>query len=175
MVNIERNANDGAFDISYAGNGLFVGAYYSDGGNGPGFPAEGGDYAVAMGLQVNSAPGQLLPTLTRSWIQPAITGGAIMRPSVAVMSPDRVLVAASQGGNRPSVNVEVALLDTHTGTTVFKNAVSKGDPGKKLYFNSPTIKKLSQDPNDQRAVLLDWESNGMGKGTNIKGTSKTHL
>lgn len=173
MVNIPRDANDGAFDISYVGKGLFVGAYYSDGGDGPGFPDKGGDYAVAMGLQVNA--GAVLPTLTRSWIMPAITGGTIMRPSVAVMSADRVLVAASQGGNRPSINTEVALLDTKTGTTVFKSAISKGDPNKKIYFNSPTIKKLSADPNDRRAVLLDWESNGMGKGTNIKGSSKTHL
>jgi MYXO-CTERM domain-containing protein len=73
------------------------------------------------------------------------------------------------------MNVEVALLDTHTGATVFKNVISKGDPAKKLYFNSPTIKKLSADPNDHRAVLLDWESNGQGKNTNIKGASKTHL
>jgi MYXO-CTERM domain-containing protein len=173
MVSIPRNANDGAPDISYVGNGLFVGAYYSDGGDGPGFPGAGGDYAVAMGLQVNS--GAVLPTLTRSWIQPAIMGGAIMRPSVAVMSDSRVLVAASQGGNRPSVNSEVALLDTHTGTKVFSSPISKGDPDKKIYFNSPTIKKLSPDPLDHRAVMLDWESNGMGKGTNIKGTSKTHL
>ncbi|CAN5924220.1 hypothetical protein BH11MYX4_BH11MYX4_58850 [soil metagenome] len=173
MVNIPRNANDGAFDISYVGKGLFVGAYYSDGGDGPGFPAEGGDYAVAMGLQVNA--GAVLPTLTRTWIQPAIMGGAIMRPSVAVMSDSRVLVAASQGGNRPSVNSEVALLDTLTGTKVFSTQVSKGDPNKKIYFNSPTIKKLTTDPTDRRAVMLDWESNGMGRGTNIKGTSKTHL
>src|SRR6185295_2869698 len=40
MVNIQRDANDGAPDVTYLGGGKFMAGYYSDGGGtaGAGFP-----------------------------------------------------------------------------------------------------------------------------------------
>jgi hypothetical protein len=169
MVSIPRNANDGAFDIDYLGNGKFLAGYYSDGGDGPGFPAEGGDYSVAMGLQVNQ--GGVLPTLTRSWIMPVVTPTNIGRPTVAAVSPDRGLFCAPKGPNRPSDHIECALLDTGTGATLWKSEVARGDRNKKIYFNQPTIAKID----DTHYGLLAIESNGMGKNGNVKGANVSHL
>lgn len=181
MVSIPRDANDGAFDIRYLGGGRFVGAYYSDGGNGPGWAigsgeagvGEGGDYSVAMSLKIEQTG--LLPTLKREWIQPVFMNGGIMRPAVEMVGPDRFLIAAAHNGNRPAVDTEVALVDAATGLAIWKNIVHKGDPGKMKYFNSPHFARYSQDPNDKRIVMVDWESDGGGKGTNNKGQSKTHV
>lgn len=174
MVSIPRDANDGAFDVKYVGGGKFVGAYYSDGNGEPAFPNPGGDYTVTMGLQIEQTG--LLPTLKRTWIEGTLMNGAIMRPTVEVVGPDRALVAAAQGGNRPAHNVELAMIDTNTGKTVWKNYVSKGDPGKMQYFNAPQMARYNAaDPNDKRVVLVDWESDGGGKGTNNKGRSTSHV
>jgi MYXO-CTERM domain-containing protein len=173
MVSIPRDANDGALSIKYAGGGRWVGAYYSDGNDGPGFPGQGGDYVVTFGLQIEQTG--LLPTLKRTWIEPTMMNGAIMRPSVEIVG-DRALVAAAHDGNRPAVNVDVAMIDVGTGKTVWKNYIHKGDPGKGIYFNSPVLQRLNPtDPNDKRVALVDWQSDGGGRGTNNKGRSQARL
>jgi len=171
MVSIRRNANDGAFDIDYLGGGKFVAGYYSDGGDPTtGFPAPGGDYSVAMGLQV--AQDGVLPTLTRTWITPVVTPTAIGRPTIAAVSADRALLCAAKGPNRPSDHVECGLLDTNTGTVLWKNQIASGDRQKRIYFNQPTIAKLA----DNRFALMAIESNGQGKMTNnVKGANIAHM
>ncbi|MBS2019386.1 MAG: hypothetical protein JST00_41370 [Deltaproteobacteria bacterium] len=170
MVSIRRNANDGAFDIAHLGGGKFIAGYYSDGGNGPGFPEAGGDYSVAMGLQVNSTG--LLPTLTRNWIMPIVTPTNIGRPSVAAAGPDRAILCAPKGPNRPSDHVECALLDTNNGNTLWKAEVAKGDRQKKIYFNQPTIARVGEN----KFALLALESSGQRQnGNNVKGSNTTHL
>lgn len=182
MVSIPRDANDGAFTISYLGGGKFAAAYYSDGGNGPGWmpgsgaagAMEGGDYAVAMGLQIEQAG--LLPSLKRTFIEPVQMNGGIMRASVMAVAPDRFLLASAHNGNRPAHDVEVSMVDANTGRAVWSNIIHKGDPGKGIYFNSPVLQRLNpSDPNDKRVVMVDWQSDGGGKGTNNKGRSLARL
>jgi MYXO-CTERM domain-containing protein len=171
MVSIRRDANDGAPDISYLGGGNFVAGYYSDGGTPTtGFPAPGGDYSVAMGLRV--VPGALLPTVERTWITPVVTPTNIGRPTLTAVAADRGLFCAPKGPNRPSDHIECALLDTNVGTVLWKSEVAMGDRQKKIYYNQPTVAKIS----DNRYALLAIESNGMGKQqNNVKGSNLTHM
>lgn len=171
MVSIRRDANDGAPDISYLGNGNFLAGYYSDGGGETtGFPAPGGDYSVSMGLRI--VPGALLPTIERTWITPVVTPTNIGRPTLTAVAPDRGLFCAPKGPNRPSDHIECALLDTNTGTVLWKNVVAAGDRQKKIYFNQPTVAKISEN----RYALLAIESNGMGKQqNNVKGANVAHM
>lgn len=111
MVSIMRDANDGAPDIKYQGNGRFVAGYYSDGnGEALNFPKEGGDAAVALGLQIEQSG--LLPTLRRTFITPVVTPTDIGRPTVEVVDANRALFCAPKGPNRPSDHIECALVDT---------------------------------------------------------------
>lgn len=171
MVSIPRDANDGAFDIDYnAEDDSFVGGYYSDGGDPTtGFPAPGGDYSVAMGLKVT--PGALLPTIERTWITPVVTPTNIGRPTVVSAGPGRALFCAPKGPNRPSDSIECALLDTTNGKEVWKSEILKGDRNKRMMYNQPSIAKVGPD----QFALLALETNGMGQGTNIKGTNISHL
>ena len=174
MVNIPRDANDGAPDIVYNGkvngNDFFTLGYYSDGGDGPGFPQPGGDYSVAMGLELTQDG--LLPKLERKWIMPIVTPTNIGRPTLAAAGADRTLFCAPKGPNRPSDHIECALLDTATGNSVWKSVVATGDRQKRIYFNQPTVARLS----DNRFALMAIESNGQGKMTNnVKGSNVSHL
>ncbi len=171
MVNIPRDANDGAFDVAYLGGGNFIAGYYSDGGGDVlGFPGPGGDYSVAMGLAIR--PGALLPTLERTWITPVVTPTNIGRPTIAAVAADRGLLCAPKGPNRPSDHIECGLLDTNTGTVLWKAEVAQGDREKRIYYNQPTIARLSDD----RFALLAIESNGQGKLTNnVKGSNLAHM
>jgi MYXO-CTERM domain-containing protein len=181
MVSIPRNANDGAPDITYLGGGKFAAAYYSDGNNTAAAPPftcsapgvctalEGGDYSVAMGLEV--VPGALLPTLARPWIKEVLEVGTQKRPEIAMVAPDRALLCATKGPNRPADDIECALFDTANGTTVWKAVVAKGDRDKKIYYNQPSLTRISEN----KFALQVVESNAMGKGTNIKGTNLSHI
>jgi len=171
MVSIQRDANDGAPDISYVGGGKFVAGYYSDGGGEPGpFPAPGGDYSVAMGLTVT--PGALLPTLSRSWIKDVVTPTNIGRPTITTVSADRALLCAPKGPNRPSDHIECGLIDSNTGNVVWKAVVATGDRNKKIYYNQPTVVRLSEN----KFALSAIESSGQGKqGNNVKGSNLSHL
>ncbi|HEY8075467.1 MAG TPA: hypothetical protein VIF62_15185, partial [Labilithrix sp.] len=105
MMNIKRNANDGAPDVVYMGGGHFVMGYYSDGGDNGGqdtFPAETGRYSVALGVDL--VPGALLPTLNRTWIKEQVTVTDIGRPTIVKAGDDnRALFCAPYGPNRPSM------------------------------------------------------------------------
>jgi MYXO-CTERM domain-containing protein len=171
MVSVPRDANDGAFDITYQGGGNFTGGYYSDGGGEPGpFPAPGGDYSVAMGLSIT--PGALLPTLTRTWIKDVVTPTNIGRPTITTVAADRALFCAPKGPNRPSDHIECGLIDTTTGTVVWKAVVAAGDRQKQIYFNQPTVVRLSEN----KFALSAIESSGQGKqGKNVKGSNLSHL
>jgi MYXO-CTERM domain-containing protein len=171
MVSIPRNANDGAFDITYQGGGNFAAGYYSDGGGEPGpFPAPGGDYSVAMGLSIT--PGAVLPTLTRTWIKDVVTPTNIGRPTITTVSADRALLCAPKGPNRPSDHIECGLIDTTTGNVVWKAVVATGDRQKQIYYNQPTVVRLSEN----KFALSAIESSGQGKqGNNVKGSNLSHL
>ncbi len=174
MVSIPRDANDGAPDVQYLGNGQFVAGYYSDGGDPTtGFPAPGGDYSVAMGLAVKN--GGLLPTLERTWITPVVTPTNIGRPTIAAVSLDRALFCAPKGPNRPSDSIECGLINTTDGSVLTKSEFFKGNRdtnmGKRTYFNQPTVVKVA----DNQFALMAIESSGMGKNTNIKGSNTTHM
>lgn len=171
MVSIPRDANDGAFDVSYIGGGVFMGGYYSDGGGEAGpFPNPGGDYSVAMGLKIT--PGALLPTLTRTWIKDVVTPTNIGRPTITTVSADRGLLCAPKGPNRPSDHIECGLIDTNTGNVVWKAVVATGDRQKQIYFNQPTVVKISEN----KFALSAIESSGQGKqGNNVKGSNLSHL
>jgi len=181
MVSIPRNANDGAPDIAYVGAGKFIAGYYSDGNNtapAPPFTCtapgvctalEGGDYSVAMGLEVK--PGALLPTLERPWIKEVLEVGTQKRPEIAMVAPDRGLMCATKGPNRPADDIECALFDTSNGTTVWKAVVAKGNRDKKVYYNQPSLTRISEN----KFALQVVESNAMGKGTNMKGTNLSHI
>ncbi len=171
MVNVARNANDGAFDVTYLGGGKFAGGYYSDGGGNPGpFPAPGGQYSVALGLEVK--PGALLPTLTRTWIKDIVTPTNIGRPTITTVAADRALFCAPKGPNRPSDHIECGLIDTNNGSVVWKAVVATGSREKNIYFNQPTVVRIS----DNKFALMAIESSGQGKqGKNVKGANLSHL
>jgi MYXO-CTERM domain-containing protein len=172
MVSVQRNANDGAPDVSYLGGGNFIAGYYSDGGDTPQgpFPAEGGRYSVGLGLQIT--PGALLPTLTRTWIAPIITPTDIGRPTIAAADPSTGVFCAPEGPNRPSDHVKCALVNALTGTTISTLRVATGDRQAQKYFNQPTVAKLA----DNRFAVMAVESSGQGKnGQNVKGSNLSHL
>ncbi len=187
MVNVARNANDGAPDIVYngkdaSGASIFTAGYYSDGGGTPtpGFPGEGGRYSVGMGLRVTGAGPSA--TLTRTWIEPVITPTDIGRPTIAAAGLTRTMFCAPEGPNRPSNNVACALLDSTqpavptmpsmTPTrSVWRNSVAVGDDKTRTYFNQPTIARLS----DNRFALMTAETNAMGKNGNVKGSNLSHM
>lgn len=178
MVSIPRDANDGAPDVQYLGNGNFIAGYYSDGGTPTtGFPAEGGDYSVAMGLSLVTTG--ILPTLERKWIKDVVTPTDIGRPTIAAVSADRALFCAAKGPDRPSDAIECGLIDTVNGTVLSKSEIYNGrgtgggggNGGKRKYFNQPTIVKVAEN----HFALLAIESNGMGKQTNIKGANVAHM
>jgi MYXO-CTERM domain-containing protein len=171
MVNVPRDANDGALDITPHGGGKFTAGYYSDGGGEAGpFPLPGGDYSVAMGLQIT--PGALLPTLARTWIKEVVTPTNIGRPTITTVDKDRALFCAPKGPNRPSDHIECGLIDSNTGAVVWKAVVATGDRAKKIYFNQPTVVKISEN----KFALMAIESSGQGKqGNNVKGANLSHL
>ena len=172
MVSTPRDANDGAPDVTYHGGGKFTAGYYSDGGatpTGP-FPAPGGRYSVAMGLQVTA--GALLPTLARTWIKDVVTPTNIGRPTITTVDKDRALFCSPKGPNRPSDDIECGLVDSNTGTVVWKAVVATGSREKKVYFNQPTVVKISEN----KFGLMAIESSGQGKqGNNVKGSNLSHL
>jgi hypothetical protein len=190
MVNISRNANDGAPDIVYngkdaSGASIFTAGYYSDGGGTPtpGFPGEGGRYSVGMGLKVTGAGPSA--TLTRTWIEQVISPTDIGRPTIAAASLTRSMFCAPEGPNRPSNNVACALVDSTAPATpttpattpstaarnVWRNSVALGDDKTRTYFNQPTIAKLSNN----RFALMTAETNAMGKNGNVKGSNLSHM
>jgi len=195
MVSVPRDANDGAPDISYLGGGKFIAGYYSDGGGEGGLTPEqigkpldpavlatlaGGDYTMAMGISIQN--GGLLPTLTRDWLTAVVTPTTIGRPTIATVDGGRGLVCAGKGANRPTDVIECGMLDTATGNVVAKNEFFKygngqggggggGMGGGKKYFNQPTIVKVAEN----QFALMAIESNGMGKGTNLKGANVAHM
>jgi MYXO-CTERM domain-containing protein len=178
MVNIpNRNSNDGAPDVAYMGNGVFMAGIYSDGNDitGP-FPAPGGDYSYAFGLTVDSSG--VLPTLVRStWTTPVVTPTAIGRPTITAVDGNHALFCAAKGPNRPADNVECGLLDSN-GTLITKAEFykgSRGDNGEpRKYFGQPTVVKIAEN----QFALMAIESNGMGRNANnqsIKGTNLAHM
>ena len=172
MVNVARDANDGAFDVTYMGNGRFTGAYYSDGGGNvtAPFPAPGGRYSVAMGLQINA--GALLPTLSRAWIKDIVTPTNIGRPTVTTVAADRALFCSAKGPNRPSDDIECGLVDTNSGAVVWKAVVATGSRDKMIYFGQPTVARISEN----KFALMTIESSGQGKqGRDVKGSNLSHL
>jgi hypothetical protein len=190
MVNVARDANDGAPDLTYQGGGIFMGSYYSDGGGEGGLTPDqigkpvdpitfatmaGGDYSMAMGLSIDNSGA--LPTLKRNWLTAVVTPTTIGRPTVATIDATRALLCAGKGANRPTDVIECGMLDTVTGNVVTKNEFFKyapapgmGGMGRK-YMNQPTIAKVA----DNQFALMAIESNGMGKNTNIKGSNVAHM
>jgi MYXO-CTERM domain-containing protein len=172
MMSIGRDANDGAPAGDYHGGGVFTFGYYSDGGDTPTgpFPAPGGRYSVAVGLKINA--GALLPTLTRTWIKDVVTPTNIGRPTITTVDKDRSLFCSPKGPNRPSDHIECALVDSAAGTVVWKGVVATGDRAKHIYFNQPTVVKISEN----KFGLMAIESSGQGKqGNNVKGANLSHL
>jgi MYXO-CTERM domain-containing protein len=175
MVNVARDANDGAPDITYLGGGNFVAGYYSDGGGdvtAP-FPGQGGRYSVGMGLSLNTSA--VLPTLTRTWIKDVISPTDIGRPTITSVDGGHALFCSPKGPNRPSDSVECGLVDSATGNVITKNEFFRGgDMGNGMgrrYFNQPTVVKVS----DNQFALMAIESNGMGKNGNVKGANTAHM
>jgi hypothetical protein len=173
VVNVSREANDGAPHIAYLGDGNFVAGYYSDGGPiTTGFPAPGGDYAIAMGLSLRSNP----HALERRWIAPVITPMGIGRATVAAVDASHALLCGAKGPNRPTEDVECVLIDATNGAVVGRNVVYKGagsaDAGpSRVFYNQPTLVKLG----DNRFALMVIESNGAGKLTGRKAATTARL
>lgn len=195
MVSIPRDANDGAPDLAYLGNGKFVAGYYSD-GNGTGLTPEqigvpvdvnllkdnaGGDYSFAMQLSIIPDPnGGPLPKLQRDWLTAVVTPTTIGRPTIAAVDSTHAILCAGKGPNRPTDSVECGLVETTTGKVVAKSEMFKGGNGGgngtgggggRKYFNQPTIEKIGEN----QFALMAIESSGMGKNTNIKGANITHM
>src|SRR4029079_10111807 len=96
----------------------------------------------------------------------------IGRPTITTVDKDRVLFCAPKGPNRPSDHIECGLVDANTGTVVWKAVVATGDRTKKIYYNQPTVVKISEN----KFGLMAIESSGQGKqGNNVKGSNLSHL
>ncbi len=176
MMNVKRNANDGAPDVVYMGGGHFTLGYYSDGGDNGGqdtFPNPTGRYSVALGVDI--VPGQLLPTLNRTWIKEVVTVTDIGRPTIVKAGDDnRALFCAPYGPNRPSMHIQCALLDTTNGTAVWKDFAAKGNNQGpiRVNMNQPTLARIDAT----HFALQAQESNGQGQnGNNVKASNTAHL
>jgi hypothetical protein len=167
IVSLTDNQNDGAPDIAFNGTDgtgaqIFTGAYLSTGGD--------NDITYALGLSLTKQ--DLVYSLTKTWIQPIITPANIGRPALATGGLDRTLLCASEGHNRPPEGgIDCAWLNSHDGSTVWKNQISASDPQNMKYMSQPSLARLS----DGHYVLNHIESNGGGKNTNLKGSNLAHL
>jgi MYXO-CTERM domain-containing protein len=177
IVSIPRNANDGAPPKPlYFGNGDWGTGYYSDGGGETGpFPAEGGDYGVAVGLHVDQAA--ILPTLAVTYVKPVLTTGSQIRQTFAKVNDNRAISCGMVGGNRPGDRIECALFDSHTGDVITKNTfyqMRQANPQRGIsmaYFNQPSIARLTND----EFALMAIETTGTGKNTDIQASNVTHI
>lgn len=184
MVSVPRNANDGAFDISFngvnaAGKSIFTAGYYSDGNNGPGVPMndlpvapadikEGNDYSFAMGLALT--PGAI-PTVERTWMTPIVTPTPIGRPTVQAIDANRSVYCAAQGPNRPTNHIYCAVIDSNKGNVLSKGVAVQGDEKNMVYYGQPTLAKIGD-----KIVLSALESSGQKKnGKNVKGSNVSHV
>lgn len=184
MISVPRDANDGAFDITFngvnaAGKSIFTSGYYSDGNNGPGVPVtgapvtpaeikEGGDYSFAVGLALT--PGAV-PTLERTYMTPIVTPSDIGRPAIQAIDANRSVYCAAKGPDRPSDDIECGVVNANDGKVLWKGIVAKGDRKTMLYFNQPTVAKVGD-----KIIVSALESSGQRKNNNnVKGSNISHL
>ncbi len=158
-VSNNNGNNNGAPDIVDHGNGYLVVGYYSNG--------DQRTYVRGVSLQKGGGI-DLEPTFRKTVITPSNIG----RPAMVVVSPDRSLVCAAQGDNRPPEDgVACSLFNPMDGTIYWTEIVAASDPANKVYMNQPSVAQLGPG----RFALQVVESTGQGKNTNVKGGSKDHV
>jgi hypothetical protein len=150
------NANEGAPDIVYNGNGTFTAGYLSQGSQ---------DISYARLLTKSGG------SLQKGFLKSVVTPANIGRPTIVPLGNDRSLFCAAKGDFRPPEDgVSCALLDLNTGEKVWQDLVAPSNPYSKVYMNQPQLAKMGD-----RVALQVIESDGLGKKKNKKGSSKTHL
>ena len=174
MVSIARDANDGAPDVTYLGDGKFIAGYYTDGGDthdGP-FPAEGGRYSVAIGLR--STPAR---SSRRSRARGSRTSSrrrtSAARPSRR-STQDRALFCAPQGPEPPERQHRVrARRHEHRHRRVEGRSSRRATAAE---ARSTSTSRRSCRSRDNKFALMAIESSGQGKqGNNVKGSNLSHL
>jgi hypothetical protein len=164
---VSENAgnNEGAPDVVANGGGDFTAGYLSTGNN--------KDRTYALGLHFDPQA----RTLDKTYLQPVVAPANIGRPAIVALSPTRSLVCAAKGNQRPpEIGVECALVDAHTGRSLWKQLVAPSQPAADktqpgVYMNQPQLARMDDD----RVALQVIESSGQGKNKNKKGVSKAHL
>ena len=120
----------------------------------------------ARGLVVNN--GQL----ENSYLNVVVNPSNIGRPAMWT-SGDNTLLCAAKGDQRPPEDgVACAYYNSQSGELYWKNeVVAASEPANQIYMNQPSLALIGPG----RYALQVTESTGMGKNTNVKGGSKTHI
>lgn len=159
-VSNNNNNNQGAPDLVYQGAGMWVNGYYDNNAG----------RTYARGLTLDDSSGT--PVLTKHFLTVTTTPSNIGRPTIATIAPDRALVCAAKGDQRPPEDgVECTLINSTDGTVIWKNLIAPSDPDNKLYMNQPTLALMDNG----RVALSVVSSTGEGRRKNKKGTSQAYL
>jgi len=161
----DADANEGAADIKYQGNGYFTAGYLSQG-------ADDNDVTYALGLRLSKDGGT--PVLEKTWGRTEIvTPADVGRPTIAVLDATHAVICAAQGDNRPPEDgVRCAVLDGLSGDVLASSIVAASDPDNHIYMNQPSLAMMQGG----RVALQVIQSNGAGAADkDTKGTSLTRL
>jgi MYXO-CTERM domain-containing protein len=162
-ISEDNNQNENAMTISYNANGYFTAGYLSTANN-----DKDASYAVVLKQSVDAGTQKLEKMALTKVVAPSNIG----RPSIVDAGPGKAFFCASKGNERPpEQGVECALLDAMTGNVLSKQLIAASDPENKVYMNSPTVAKIS----DNTFAVQVIESNGNGRKSNEKGANYTHL
>lgn len=159
-ISQNNNNNQGAPDLSWAGDGYITAGYYDNN--------DQRTYYRQIALQEGG--GVSLEALGDS--QVVVNPSDIGRPDIA-QSGDYSLLCAAKGELRPPEDgVACSYINAKTGEVMWKNEViAKSEPEQGIYFNQPSVVTLGPG----RFALQVIQSTGNGKNTNVKGGSKVHL
>lgn len=160
ISNIADN-NEGAPDIAWNGGSTWTSGYLSN-----------GERTYAVGLSVTGS-GTPSVGIEVTWRTVVVDPANIGRPSIQATGPNRSIVCAAKGDNRPPEDgVECAMLDTTSGVILWKELIAPSDPENDIYMNQPTLAAFGDEG---KVAMLAIQSMGGGGSSDRKGTSLSQL
>lgn len=141
--------NEGAPDLRFEGEDRFVAGYLSTANT---------DQDATYAALIRAKPGMSSPE--KAWGLKVVAPANIGRPQIASIRPERAILCASQGNNRPpEEGVACALLDTTKGEILDKQVIAQSDPAAGIYLSQPSVARLSKD----MVAVQVQESNGVSQ------------
>jgi MYXO-CTERM domain-containing protein len=164
-VSNDDNNNSAAPAVAFIGGNTWGGGYYVNGAN--------QTHAIALQVTRNGNAVDITETQDTVVVDPTNIG----RPTVAPAGPDRMMICASQGNERPPEDgIRCALYDTAAGQAVWSELIMRADNDStpKKRYNTPQLASL---PNNRFLVQFE-QTNARGRdGDNNRqrGQTMTHV